>query len=157
MRDRFHPYWNLSFILVILFLTAFFHECRGAEHRAAYMPEAGSILLVVELVSTHAFLAEYDRFAVLVQKEKEICRRKLFPDSGGYAATNLYRCSRNRYVLKGYFDSWVVDLNDATISEGKCGPVDPEYIGIFEGGGSRPWKFYPSSEREEKKLVPKGG
>jgi hypothetical protein len=48
-------------------------------------------------------------------------------------------------MLQGYFDAWVVDVETGTITEGKCQTTNPEYIGIFEGGGSRPWKFYSSS------------
>jgi len=70
-------------ILVIFVLTASSEvSCRGAKYWAAYIPNEGSISIAIELVSTHAFLAEYDRFAVLVENGTEILRRKLFPDSG---------------------------------------------------------------------------
>ena len=144
--------------LVILVLTASSElSCRGAKHWAAYIPNEGSISIGIELISTHAFLAEYNRFAVLVENGREIIRTKLFPDSGGYASSNLYRCGPNRYMLKGYFDTWILDLATKTITEGKCEVPKAEYIGIFEGGGSRPWKFYSASERKETVLEPKGG
>jgi len=132
-------------------------SCRGAKYWAVYEPHEGSISIVVELVSTHAFLAEYDRFAVLVQNGREVLRKKLFPDSGGYASSNLYRCGPNKYMLKGYFDTWLLNLDSRTIIEGKCEASRPEYVGVFEGGGSRPWRFYSSSERQETILEPKGG
>ena len=158
MRDRLHTYRNLVFILVILVLTASSQvSCRGSKYWAVYTPKEGSISIAVELVNTHAFLAEYDRFAVLVENGREVLRKKLFPDTGGYASSNLYRCGPNRYVLKGYFDTWVLDLDARTITEGKCEAPKPEYIGIFEGGGSTPWKFHSSSERKETILEPKGG
>jgi hypothetical protein len=144
--------------LVILVLTASSEvSCGRTKHWAAYIPNEGSISIGIELISTHAFLAEYDRFAVLVENGREIIRRKLFPDSGGYASSNLYRCGPNRYMLKGYFDTWVLDLDARTIIEGKCETSKPEYIGVFVGGGSKAWKFYSSSERTETKLEPKGG
>lgn len=145
-------------ILAVLVLSASSEvSCQGAKYWAAYIPNEGSISIAIELVSTHAFLAEYDQFAVLVENGREIIRRKLFPDSGGYASSNLYRCGPSRYMLKGYFDTWVLDLDARMITEGKCETPKPEYIGIFEGGGSKTWKFYSSSERKETKLEPKGG
>jgi len=131
--------------------------CRGAKHRAEYISKGDKMIIAVEIVPKHTFLAEYDRFAILVVNGKEVVRSKLFPDSGGYASSNLYRCSPMLYMLQGYFDTWVVDVNAGTITEGKCQSSNPEYVGIFEGGGSRSWNFYSSSERKEMKLEPKGG
>jgi hypothetical protein len=145
-------------ILVILALNASLQiSCRDVKHWATYTPHAGGPSIAVELVSIHAFLAEYDRFAVIMEDGKEVVRKKLFPDSGGYAATNLHRCGPHKYMLKGYFDTWILDLATKTIIEGKCEVPKPEYIGIFEGGGNRPWKFYSASERKETLLEPKGG
>ncbi len=131
--------------------------CRGTKYVAEFISKDNRITIAVELVSIHAFLAEYDRFAILVVNGKEVIRKKLFPDSGGYASSNLYRCSPTTYMLQGYFDTWIVDTNVKTITEGKCESSNLEYIGVYEGGGSRPWKFYSSSERQEMKLEPKGG
>ena len=151
MRHRVLP------LLIIIARTACLQvSCRGAKHWAAYNPQEGGISIAIELVNIHAFLAEYDRFAVLVEDGKEILRKKLFPDSGGYASSNLYRCGAKKYILKGYFDTWVVDLDARTIAEGKCEMAKPEYIGIFEGGASASWQFRSSSERKESVFEPKG-
>jgi hypothetical protein len=130
-------------------------SCSYVEHRAEYIHNNGKVIIAVELVPIHAFLAEYDRFATLTINGKDAVKKKLFPDTGGYASTNLYRCTQTNYMLKGYFDSWVVDVVAKTVVEGNCQSSERGHLGVFEGGGSRPWKFYSSSERMEMKLEPK--
>jgi hypothetical protein len=122
---------------------------------AAYTPKDSKITIAMGLVHTHALLAEYARFAILVENGKEISRRRLFEDTGGYTSSNLYRCGPDKYMLKGHFDTWVLDLKAQAITEGACRSTNPNYVGVFDGGGSKPWKFYPASERKEMKLEPK--
>jgi len=159
MRDVFHINKNSVFMLFALVFTVSLQiSCSNTSRfLATYTPEESNISIAVELVSTHAFLAEYDRFAVLLENGREVRRAKLFPDSGGYASSNLYRCGANKYLLKGYFDAWILDFDTKTLTEGKCETSKLEYIGIFEGGGSKPWKYYSSEQRRETILEAKGG
>jgi hypothetical protein len=131
--------------------------CTGADHRASYSNKAQGVTIAIELFTTHPFLAEYDRVLVLSSHGKDIARQKLFPDTGGYSSSNLYRCGPTKYMLKGYFDVWVIDITSGTITEGKCKDGSSEYVGIFYGGGSKQWRFYSSSEHKEEKLEPQGG
>lgn len=158
MWKKFKP--NLySIAILIIFLLATFSllACNKTNNRAEYILKDQNAVIAIELLPMHSFLAEYDRFAVLQINGKEVFKKKLFPDSGGYSSTNLYRCNLTTYVLQGYFDSCVIDFETKTITEEKCKNPNPEYIGIFDGGGSKPWKFYSVSERKETKLEPKGG
>jgi hypothetical protein len=152
-KFRFNRRFVLGFTMALLgsVLHAGYSD---AEHRAQYVQNSGRMIIAVELVPIHGFLAEYDRFAILTTNGKEAVKKKLFRDSGGYASANLYRCGQAVYMLKGYFDSWIIDSNTRTIEEGECKASKAVYLGIFEGGGKRPWKFYPSAEREEAKLEP---
>lgn len=130
------------------------NACTTADHRAEYSDGAATI--TVELISSHPVLAEYDRILVLSLKGKEIARQKLLPDTGGYASSNLYRCSPQRFMLKGYFDVWLVDVGKGTLTEGQCSEGKNVYIGVFSGGGSKPWRFYSAVERKEERLEPQG-
>lgn len=148
-----HKY--IPFTIILAIISIFMTSCTGSKHLAEYKLPEGQISISMELVCPHAFLAEYDRFAVLLEDGKEILRKKLFPDTGGYASTNLYRCSTHNYVLAGYFDTWVVNLNTKTITEGNPEFLKTEYIGIFERIDSESWQFYPSSKRKERLLEAK--
>ena len=80
----------------------------------------------------------------------------LVRDTGGYAAANLYRCAAGKYMIDSYGERIVIDARARTIQTGAC-PGAPTYLGIFEGGGSKPWRFFPASQRAEKQLVMLGG
>jgi hypothetical protein len=83
------------------------------------------------LSSSRSFPAEYDRRLILRQNGKEVAQQELFPDTGGYSSTNLYKCSSKLYMIKGYFDMWVIDLGAGKIEAGQCPESAHEYIGIF--------------------------
>jgi hypothetical protein len=146
---------QILFATILAIIPIFMASCSGTKFFAEHKLPESQISIAMEIVCTHAFLAEYDRFAVLLENGKEIFRKKLDSDSGGYASTNLYRCATHSYVLDGYFDTWVVNLDSKTITEGNPEFPKTEYIGIFELINSEPWQFYPSSKRKEKQLEPK--
>ncbi len=60
-------------------------------------------------------------------------------------------------MLEGYFDTWIIDLAKGTIFEPQQINNNVVYVGVFKGGGSKPWKFYLASEQKEQKLEPRGG
>jgi hypothetical protein len=75
---------RISRLLIILGLIAASPvSCREAKGSAVYTPKEGTSSIAVELVSTHAFFAEYDRFVFLVENGRKFLRRKLSPDTGG--------------------------------------------------------------------------
>lgn len=147
---KFYKY--ILFTMMLAIIPIFMVSCAGSKHFAEHKLPEGQTAIAMEIICTHAFLAEYDRFAILLEDGKEILRKKLYPDTGGYASTNLYRSSPHKYVLNGNFDTWVVDLDTKTITEGNPDFPKTEYIGIFANAASESWQFYPSSKRKEKLL-----
>ncbi|MDR7134087.1 hypothetical protein J2X06_001271 [Lysobacter niastensis] len=101
-------------------------------------------------------MAEYNRTVIVRKIGLKEARYKLAKDTGGYSATNLYACSDTIVMLDSYSEFVVVDTSTGNISSGKCSG-SPIYLGVFDGGGSKPWSFYPASQRPETKLVMRGG
>ena len=127
----------------------------GASPLVATLAISDAAQLSIELRPSHPFLAEHDRIAVLQQLGHTPVRVQLAPDSGGFSTTNVYRCGPGTLMLTGYFDSWIVDSARGTVTEGKCD--SHSYLGVFDGGGSAPWRYYSASERPERLLEPRGG
>ncbi|MCI5208570.1 MAG: hypothetical protein D3910_07205 [Candidatus Electrothrix sp. ATG2] len=148
---------KLIFPVIITIAIFVMAGCSSSDRSASCTLADNGVSISIELSPSHPFLAEYDRFLILKRNGKEVAKQKLFQDTGGYSSANLYKCNHTLYMVKGYFDMWVIDLNSGRIEDGQCPKSAHEYIGIFDGGGSKPWKFYLSSEREEQELKPKGG
>ena len=149
---------NLISSIIFLFLTILpIQACSDTNHQAIYILNKNGSSIAIELSPIHPFLAEYDRILILSLQGGKITKQKLFPDTGGYSSSNLYKCGPTIYLVKGYFDEWIVDLEAGTIIEGQCKEADLEYVGVFKGGGSNPWQFYLPSEYKETKLEAKGG
>lgn len=130
------------------------YGCSTADHTASYrIDEVTTLQLQLETI--HPYLDEYERTAVLVRKGKPNVHQTMMLDSGGYSATNLYRCGSGTFLLVGYFDVWKIDSIDGLITEGDC--ADRIYLGVFDGSSRRPWQFHPASLRQELDLVPSGG
>lgn len=156
IKPRRQTYLTFSFILFGIIALSLLSCRSGRNYSAVYTPKEGSISIVMELVKSHPFLSENERYIILMENGKEIVRKKLFPDTGGYASSNLYQGGFNRYFLKGYFDSWILDLNTRTITEGDSELSKLQYLGIFDMNGSSSWNFYSSSQRNEVMLKAKG-
>jgi hypothetical protein len=144
---------RILFVVIAFCMSA----CQAEDRSASYVEASGAVSISLELFHMHPFLAEYERELVLLQDGKELKRKRLFPDTGGYTETNLYKCSNSQYLVKGYFDSWIVNIDNSSIIEGRCEKEQPMFIGAFHGAGSKPWIFSPASERDEQLLEPKGG
>lgn len=144
-----------SFLFIITIFCV--SICHAADRSATYFEADGNTSISLELFHIHPFLAEYDRDLVVLLKGRAPIRHRLFPDTGGYTATNLYKCGDSQYLIKGYFDSWIVNIHDPSIKEGECDGKELKYIGGFHGAGSKPWVFSPASEREEQPLKPYRG
>ncbi len=137
--------------------SPYMQRWRVADHSADYIEAGSGMSIAIELFHTHPFFAEYQRELVLSLNGKELNRQILDPDTGGYSAANLYKCGAGKYQAKGYFDSWIINIDDFSISEGECAKESREFVGAFRGAGSKPWIFYPASARAEQLLEPTGG
>ena len=140
--------------LVAIALAAFCTAC-GPDHSAAFLAPKG-VSITIELRLSHPTLAEYDRKVILTKDKRVAATWSLMRDTGGYAAANLYRCSAATYMLDSYGDSLFIDAKMGTVQQGKCRSAST-YLGVFDGGGSEPWRFIPASQREEKELRMLGG
>ncbi len=143
---------HYTFLLVLAVICA---GCNAPDHLASFSDHASNTI-TIELRASHPYLAEYDRTLVVSSNSHPVVRQQLAKDTGGYTAANLYRCSSVIYQLDDYSGSFVINLANGSISVGKC-PGNSVYIGIFDGGGSDPWLFFPSSVRGPSSLQMYGG
>lgn len=142
---------------ILLLINLPLAGCIDRSQQASFVLNSSNIEIIFELKSKHIFLAEYKRYVIIQKNGKEIIRQELFPDTGGYGASNLYRCNENVFFLKGYHDQWVLDFNQNSITAGECIDENPEYVGVFDGGRRTPLTFYTPLERKELKLEASGG
>lgn len=137
---------------IIITISVALAGCEWPPRMATY--SLGSeVELRVELVPTHLVLAEYERVAVL-SSPGQLVRQPMFPDTGGYSTTNLYRCSAEQLMLSGHHDSWVVVPETGVFYEGRC--VNESYLGVFEEDGPEDWRFYSAGQRPERLLKAAG-
>lgn len=142
----------------IIFVLLISSCSKAAIHKAEYLASRDNFSIVIELTNAHPFLAEYKSELVLLKQGKEISRKQLFFDTGGYSDFNLYLCGSDMYALVGYFGSMIVDSALPSISQGQCDKDELEYIGVFSWGKKKNWKFYSEEELPEKSILPmKGG
>ncbi len=144
----------VSFFLGVLIFYIFNNS---PDRAATYNDSSNKVSVSLELYHMHPYLAEYERELVLSKNGREKNRQSLFPDTGGYTSTNLYSCGSNIILVQGYFDEWIANLSDYSITKGNCTTQEKTYIGAFHGAGRQPWKFFSKSDREEKLLEPQGG
>jgi hypothetical protein len=126
-------------------------------YRTGYSLPGTDVEVAIELRPTHPWLSEYERTLVLTSPTKRE-EKKMFPDTGGYLRTNLYSLGGGRFLVRGFFDEWLVqtqppqmtELSQTTQRRGGT------YIGAFDEV-DRTWRFIPAAEQDEKPLVPGGG
>lgn len=129
--------------------------------KASYATEAvfrvprTNIEIILERRAIHLFLAEYERTLVLRVDEKEVLRKEVAADSGGYSRMNVYQISPAEYFLIGdmEFDRHVLDITrqklNSIISAEK--PSSAKFVGAFDIDEKRSWHFITVTEREEQK------
>ncbi|MES2323326.1 MAG: hypothetical protein V4633_13760 [Pseudomonadota bacterium] len=135
--------------LALMVLAAICVGC-GADRSATFFAEDG-VSITVELEHAHSTLAEYTRKLSLARGNRIIAVSDLSRDTGGYAAANLSRCSPDLYLLDSYGEFLLIDARVGTIREGRC-QANPAYLGIFDGAGTKPWRFFSAQESEEREL-----
>src|SRR5262249_41956323 len=96
------------FIAFVAVLTGV--SCARAQERALVHVPGSSVVIAIERVSPHAVLAEYDRTVTIEINGRPAARQTLFPDSGGYSRTNLYRLDAQHALLRDADASYTIDL-----------------------------------------------
>lgn len=143
-------------VFLILVIALLCQSCTGADRVATYTHKNSGAKISVVLTASHPYFAEYERELVVETATGIKNRKKLFPDTGGYAAANLYLCSDGKFLVEGYGEQTKVDPVSGGLEPGSCKGTR-KYVGIFDGAGSKPWQFYTSSERTERTLEMQGG
>ena len=142
--------------VAICFLVFLCSACGSSNSVASFQEPKSGTLVTIELEATQPHLAEYNRTLIIKKDGQEPTRYVLSIDTGGYAAANLYMCSSGGLMLDNFSERIVIDTSSGSVRTGKC--LDsPVYLGVFDGGGSEPWSFFPASQRTERRLLRRGG
>jgi hypothetical protein len=155
--------WTIL-ILVVMFLfakCAFDSSDRIIYSKASYSLKAVYELpninaeIILERRHAHLFLAEYERTLVLRVGGKEVSRKEIAFDTGGYSRVNVYQISPTEYFLSGdlSFDKYQMDITQPKINEAvlEKKPSTAKFVGAFDSDERRNWRFITASEREEQK------
>lgn len=149
----------LSILLIVSIDTAYERFHRIVLGKSSYSTDAiykipnTSAEIVLERRAIHLFLAEYERTLVLRIGKKEIIRKEVAADSGGYSRMNLYFISPTEYFLRGHIshDKFFLDIQKQTLSEAiEDKPKEAKFLGAFDRDETG-WRFISVSEREEQK------
>ena len=102
----------IMLLVGLIGVSYFFPPTYGADTR---LPGTNWIV-EVQLQPMHLYLAEYRRVLVVHSPDGADVRRDMFPDTGGYMRTQLYRLNDGRFFILGFFDAFVVVSGKNSIS-----------------------------------------
>jgi hypothetical protein len=145
--------------VVILFagLLAFSYFFPPTYEAETHLPGTNSSV-AVQLEPMHLYLAEYRRKLVLRRPGMPDMYVDLFPDTGGYVRTQLYRLSDGRFLIRGFFDAVVVDSEKHTLTEQSGIPTNVgSYLGAFDEIPRDQWRFISAAKSPEQSLKAEGG
>lgn len=148
---------TLASIRAAIVLPLIAAGCGGGPEDPARAVLAMGYVIEISRDATHPFIADYDRTLKLLRDDSLVAERKMFRDTGGYSRANLYRISSSRYVVRSAFDVYLVDVAEGQIAELEGEAGSGEFVGAFDTGGARRWRFIPAEEREELSVAPRGG
>jgi len=140
-------------------LAAFSLGCHSRDEFAVLRFPGSSLATRIDRRPTHLFLAEYDRVLCLERDGRELARRTMFPDSGGYSRTNAHDLGQSKTLLLSAFDAYVPDHDRAEIQPLDRNAAAPRgtHVGAFDTDDDGHWRFIAASERPEASVEPKGG
>jgi hypothetical protein len=142
---------------IIASLAAITYYFPPTYEAATSLPSSNSEL-VVQLEPIHPYLAEYRRSLVLRTNGNPDQRVEMFPDTGGYSRTQLYRLSDGLFLVRGFFDSVKIDVTmHNLISEPETHGVVGTYLGAFDDNGDGDWRFIGANQSPEQPLIAGGG
>jgi len=142
---------------LVVLLTAISYYFPPTYEAATSLPSSDS-KLVVQLEPMHPYLAEYRRSLVLRTNGKPDQRVEMFPDTGGYSRTQLYRLPDGHFLVRGFFDSVRIDVTKRSlIIEPDTHGVVGTYLGAFDDKGDGDWRFIGANQSPEQPLVAGGG
>ena len=113
--------------------------------------------ITVEIVPMHPYLAEYRRSLVLHRKGLPDQRIEMFPDTGGYSRTQLYRCPDGTLLVAGFFDAFNIDpVKHNIVRHNENAAHAGVYLGAFDRTKTHDWRFIDASRSPERELVAQG-
>jgi hypothetical protein len=145
-------------LIAIAASLAALYSCGRPEERASFLVPESKATVVVARTPAHAFLAEYDRRALVELHGTSPGHQQLFPDTGGYSRTNLYRLEARKALLRDADASYTIDLSTGRISKDAIRQeANGRFLGSFDADDSHIWRFIPASERGELPTEFRGG
>lgn len=163
MTLRFHKHLIGGLVLMIAGAGAlagfayYFPPTYEATAKLPYSP----VEIIVLIAPTHPYLAEYQRTLLLRSAGSPDQRVNMFPDTGGYARTQLYRLPDGKFLVSSFFDAFVIDLSKRSIAAYTESTAHVGvYLGAFDDTGpdyAKEWKFIDASQSPEQDLVAQGG
>jgi hypothetical protein len=123
-------------------------------HKAEHVIEASRTRITMQFTPSHPYLAEYDRSVEVAFASGTTSRIELFPDSGGYARSQLYEAPDGSLFVKGYFDvAQVNQLEGSILVNVRPVPKDAKYLGAFDYVQDVGFRFVSAEESAEDPLV----
>jgi hypothetical protein len=129
--------------------------CSSKGNRSsASLPIAGTnASLRLERVCIHDFLAEYDRYLVLIVGGIAVTRTQISTDTGGRSRANVFfRKADSVLVLQDWMGRHVINVARSSISEVGFECAEPEgsvFVGAFDVDETKGWRFIPAAERKQ--------
>lgn len=160
MVRRFFRYLFISIVVVfgvIGALTAYSYYFPPRYEASAKLADSASEI-IVQIEPMHPYLAEYRRSLVLRKKGAPDERIEMFPDTGGYLRTQLYRLPDGTFLVSGFFDAFKIDpVKHSIVLYNETVTHVGTYLGAFDDSAKHEWRFIDASQSPEQELVAQGG
>ena len=136
-------------VLVLEVLVAACYSDRP-EPADAEVPAAGLHIRITR-VATHPFLSRYNLTLRVERPGGCVATADLFPDTGYTGRRNLYRHVSGAVAVVGQYDVRVIEAGGCAIRliEFRAWDRQAEFIGSFDVGADKRWRFIPPTVRPE--------
>lgn len=114
--------------------------------------------ILIRRVSIHAFLAEYDRYLLLVVNGKTVAEIQMSTDTGGYSQANVFATTTG-FSVQDRMGRYEVDEKKQQIKEleSVCkNPKDDIFVGAFDIDESKHWQFISPPKRKYAPMLVSG-
>jgi hypothetical protein len=144
-------------VLSLAMLTILVTACDSPLERASYRVPLTKLVIAVERIPAHFFLAEYHRRVELNWDGRKTLSSELLLDTDGHGRINMYSRNGVVFLLKDAYSRYTVDIARYTIASGPPPTRLGSFVGSFDTDSSGAWRFIPASERAELPTEASGG
>ena len=144
-------------VFSLAILTILQTSCNSPIEQATYRVPLTKMVISIERIPGHFFLAEYRRRVELNYDGRKTLCSELLVDSGGYSRVNMYSRNGVVFLLRDAFSSYQVDVTRYTIDPDPTPTRVGSFVGSFDTDTSGAWRFIPASERPELPAEQRGG